>query len=137
MLEPCLQNMHKIVHRAQHLGWGPGHIRPGSCSIHTVIRVDIHSVPSKTVIRGQIPRFTRRSLGSQASKHPTINHLIVQQARSKSEVPQWAQRAATFTPNQGLSPEVGKNKIKSFRSSPLTMCDESASQRVSKTWQQH
>jgi hypothetical protein len=51
-----------------------------------------------------------------ASKHSTTNHLIVQQARSKSEVPQWAQRAATFTPNQGLSPEVDNNKIKPFRS---------------------
>jgi hypothetical protein len=110
MLEPDLQKMHNNVLRAQHLGWGPGHIRPGTRSIHTIIRVDIHSVPSKTVNKGRIPQFTRRSLSSQASKHLTINHLIVQQARSKKEVPQWAPRAATFAPYQGISPEVGKNK---------------------------
>jgi hypothetical protein len=47
---------------------GSGHIRPGTHSIRTVIRVDIHSPPSKTVIRSQIPQFTKRSMSSQGSK---------------------------------------------------------------------
>jgi hypothetical protein len=72
---------------------------------------------------------------TQASQHSTINHLILQQARSKSEVPQWAPRAATFTPNQAFSPDVGKNNIKSFRSKLsaynsllFTKCDASVSE---------